>query len=549
LSPNNLPYLARVYNVEVVFLTRSIDRDFFQDYPAYQRLSELVQITFTDIDDILARYFEPSPHAYATALTYAYFRGIRSLGQAALDTDFLFWNADFLAADGVFRTLADLIAAGVRCIFAPSLRVDMMVEDAVLSQRRTADGAVLEVGPREWVALALRFPDPTVMAMTVNRFEERMIDSVNQLYWHVNDEVVVARHFLMFMLHIRPEQVWDELYGSCDYVFVPEMVPSGNYHFEVQSDRILIIELQHRTREWGDIVFGDQQMTPEDVARGVARWTTREHLLASRQLVVFNSREIEGDLTSLRRMTDDFMNKVYDQLPDDPIWHNGHLYWRQNLAALGIRYDEPGPDHPRSHLAAALRWTGYDVDILRESWPNLAGAPKELFGKAVPLEPEFDPGVWLAHAHAEYLRAWHAHPGPPLSGQAALELISGRFHGFGWGLASRKEDSWTRSLGPDGRAVLLLFVRPTSGFRFQIWGRRCPQSALESLRIYINGANAEEIRCGSADDAVWYQFKASKAAIAQAQGRVQILLCESLETVAARGGSGFGFAELSIRPS
>jgi TPR repeat len=548
-SPNNLPHLARVHDVEVVFLTRSTDRGLFQEYPAYRRLSELVQITFTDIDDILARYFEPSPHAYATALTFAFFRGIRSLGQAALDTDFLFWNADFLAADGVFRTLADLIAARVRCTFAPSLRVDMTVEEAVLAHRRTADGAVLDIGPREWVALALRFPDPTVMAMTVNRFEERMIDTVNQLYWHVNDEVVVARHFLMFMLHIRPERVWDELYGFCDYVFVPEMVPSGCYNFEVQSDRILIIELQHSTREWGDIVFGDEQMKPEDVGRGVARWTTREHLSASRQMVVFNACEIGVDLDPLLRMTDDFMSKVYDRLPDDPIWHNGHFYWRQSLAALGVPYKEPGPDHPRSHLAAALRWTGYDVDILRESWPDLAGPPKGTFGVALPLEPGFDPSSWLAHAHAAYLEAWNKSSSLPLRRRATLELISGHFHGFGWGLLSRAEDHWMRWLGSDGRAVLLLRVQSTTGFRFRAFGVRHPHTALESLRIFINGENAGELRSGCMGNKVWFEFGVNAAAVARAQGRLHILLCESPETVAARCGAGFAFAELVIRPS
>jgi hypothetical protein len=288
-------------------------------------------------------------------------------------------------------------------------------------------------------------------------------------------------------------------------------------------------------------------MTPEDVADGVARWTTREHLLGSREMVVFNAGEIEDDLDSVRRMTDDFMNRVYDRLPDEPVWHNGHYYWTNNLAALGIRYEEPGPDHPRSHLAAALRWTGYDIDILRESWPDIAGAPQELFGKALPLNRAFDPSDWLAGVHAEYLRAWNANPGPPLPSRARLELISGHFQGVGWGLLSRAEDSWTRSLGPDGRAVLLLRVRPTSGFWFRLCGLRHPQTALESLRVYINGENPAELWCGCAGNTVWFDFRVERAAVAQAQGRVQIFFCESSKAVAAGGGSGFAFTELRVR--
>jgi hypothetical protein len=549
LSPNNIPYLGGAHDVVVVFLTRGSDRGSFEQYPAYHRLAELVGVVFTDIDDILARYFEPAPHAFNVALTYAYFRGIRSVGAAALETDFVFWNADFLAADGVFRTLADLMAANVRCTIAPSLRVDLAVEEAVLARNRTADGAVLDIGPREWVGLAMRFPHPTVMAQTVNRFQERLIVPVSQLYWYVNEELMVARQFFMFMLHIRPERVWDEVYGHCDYVFVPEMVPSGDYHFEMQSDRMLIIELQHRNRDAENIVFADEAITPDAVARGVAPWTTREHMLQSQQMVVFNAGEIAVDLDPIRGNTDDFMKVVYQRLPDAPLWQNGHFYWQQSLAALGVRYEEPGPDHPRSPLAAALRWTGYDIDILRESWPDSAGAPKELFGKALPLDRAFDPSDWLAEIHAEYLRAWNANPGPPLPSRARFELISGHFQGFGWGLLSRAEDSWTRWLGPDGRAVLLLHVRPASGYRFRVCGLGRRQTALDSLRIYINGENAEELRCGCAGDRMWFDLRADKAAVARAEGRVQIFFCESPETVAARGGSGFAFAEMRIRPS
>lgn len=549
LSPNNLPYMASVHDVTVVFLTRASDRRSFEEYPAYRRLADLVEIVFTDIDEILARYFEPAPHAFNVALTYAYFHGIRSVGAAAVETDFVFWNADFLAADGVFRTLADLMTANVRCTIAPSLRVDLAVEEAVLAPSRTANGAVLDIEPREWVRLAMRFPHPTVKAQTVNRFEERMIVPVSQLYWHVNEELMVARQFFMFMLHIRPERVWEQVYGHCDYVFVPEMVPSGDYHFEVQSDRMLIIELQHHDRDVANIVFADEGITPEEVARGVAPWTTREHVLQSKQMVVFNAAEIDIDLDPIRRNTDEFMDVVYQQLPEAPLWQNGHFYWRQSLAALGVRYEEPGLDHPRSHLAAALRWTGYDVDILRESWPDLAGAPRGLFDVALPFEPGFDPSSWLASAHAAYLEAWNANPGPLLPRRATLELISGHFQGFGWGLLSCPEDRWTRWLGPDGRAVLLLRVRSTSGFRFRACGVRHPQTALESLCISINGENTEELRSGCIGDKVWFEFGVDGAAVARAQGRLCILFYKSPETVAARCGPGFAFAELIIRPS
>src|SRR5207248_11411619 len=111
-----------------------------------------------------------------------------------------------------------------------------------------------------------------------------------------------------------------EVYGHCDYVFVPEMVPSGDYHFEMQSDRMLIIELQHHDRDVANIVYADEGITPDEVARGVAPWITREHMLQSQQTVVFNASNIDIDLDPMRRKIDEFMGVAYQKLPNVPLW-------------------------------------------------------------------------------------------------------------------------------------------------------------------------------------------------------------------------------------
>jgi len=547
LSPNNLPYLLRHHELEVVFLTRFDERNLFRSHPSFQLLATLTSVSFIDIDDILASYFDRAPGAYATALTYAFFRGIRAMGEAALETDFLFWNADFVPADGVFRTMADLITAGVRCTFAPSLRVDLAVEDALPGSRRSGDGSVLDIGPREWVALAMRFLHPTVRAQTLNRFEERMIDTVNQLYWSVNDEVMVARVFLMFMLHIRPERVWDDIYGHCDYAFVPEMVPSSNYHIETSSDRMLIIELQHHNRESHDIVYGDWAMTPAEIARGVARWTTREHRLASRQMVVFNASDVATDLEPARRLTDEFMDNVYRLMPKDPIWHNGHFFWTDSLASLGLRYEDPAPDHPRSHLAAALRWTGYDIDALRESWPDPARSPRDIFDLALPLDPGLDIQAWLAHAHARYLAAWRDATDPSPADLSEIDLISGHFQGFGWGLVKPGAEGWARRLGPDGSATLLLLVPATAGVSVRLDGADLPRNRCEALCVSANGQAATPTWTGLGSGKPSLRLEIARNTVIRAQGRLEISFSMSMEPNSAADEQPLAFAKLAVR--
>jgi hypothetical protein len=547
LSPNNLPYLLRHHELDVVFLTRSDERNLFRSHPAHQLLAKLTSVSFIDIDDILTSYFDRAPGAYATALTYAFFRGIRAMGEAALETDFLFWNADFVPADGVFRTMADLITAGVRCTFAPSLRVDLAVEDALPGSRRSGDGSVLDIGPREWVALAMRFPHPTVRAQTLNRFEERMIDTVNQLYWSVNDEVMVARVFLMFMLHIRPERVWDDVYGHCDYAFVPEMVPSSDYHIETSSDRMLIIELQHHNRESQDIVYGDWAMTPAEIARGVARWTTREHRLTSRQMVVFNASDVATDLEPARRMTDEFMADVYRLMPKDPIWHNGHLFWTDSLASLGLPYEDPGPDHPRSHLAAALRWTGHDIDALRESWPDPAGPPHDIFDLALPLDPSLDIQAWLAQAHSRYLSAWRDATDPSPPDLSEIDLISGHFQGFGWGLVERRAESWARRLSPDGGASLLLRVPSTTGLSVRLDGADLPRNRCAALTVSVNGQRATPRWTGFGSGKPSLHLEIARNTVIRAKGRLEISLSTNMEPNRPADEQPLAFAKLAVR--
>ena len=549
LSPNNLPYLVRIHSLEVVFLTRADERDLFALHPAYQKLSALASINFIDVDDILAIYFDKSPNNYAAALTYAFFRGIRSVGAAALDTDFVFWNADFVPADGLFRTLADLIAAGVRCTFVPSLRVDLAVEDALPAGWCSDDGGALTIGPRDWVALAMRFLHPTVKAQTANRFEERMIDTVNQLYWHVNDQLMVARVFLMFMLHLRPEVVWDQVYGHCDYVFVPEMVPSGGYHFETDSDRMLIIELQRHNREWQDIVYGDAAMSPSEVAAGAGRWTTREHRLASRNMVVFKAGDCGIDLEPIRRMTDGFMDEVYQRMPHDPIWHNGHFFWTDSLASLGLLYEDPGPDHPRSHLAAALRWTGYDIDVLRESWPDPARPPHDIFGLTLPLDPDLDIGAWLAQAHERYCGAWRRATDAAATDLSAIDLISGRFHGFGWGLVERSARGWARRLGPDGGATLLLRGPATGAVSVRLDGADYPESRFEALNISVNGRNTEAILAGFGSGKPSLRLQIDRNTVRRAEGRLVITFSMSRRSKNAADQRRLAFTKLIVRVS
>jgi hypothetical protein len=548
LSPNNLPCLAGAHDLEVVFLTRSEDEHAITTYPAFDRLLTVAPVRFLDIDDILGGMFAPAADNYGMALTHAFFRGIASYGAAACDLDFLLWNGDFLAADGTFSTIAEQITAGVRCTFATSLRVEGAIETE-LTARLSEAGACLDLGPRPLLRLALQHLHPTVSAKTVNRFDDRTISHPNQFYWRIAQDLLVGRSFIWFPLQFEPEVLPEAIYGFCDYVFAPELVPSGDWHYETHSDRVLIIEIQHSDNAWEQVLDAEQPMTPQDVAPSLGYWTTLEHLEASRHLLVFNGSEAPAGLDAAQRTTDEFMEAVYRLLPQRPQWHNGHTYWLECHARAGLRYQPPPPGHPRSDLAAALRWTGYDLDVVCDGWPNAADPLGAMLWDRHwpgPSSAVSDLEAWLDRLYSLCFEAWLADANVAVVYHDVVDLAAPEFHGFGWGLLCRCGDAWARRMGPDGRAVLLLRVLPHHRLRLRFRGVRLDGGAVADLGVAVNGlavpVDIESAEPGP-DFTVAVAVDADEAGF---RGRLFVLLHEAPEAVLCRDGAGFAIAAVEV---
>jgi hypothetical protein len=543
LSPNNLAVLAGAHDLEVVLLTRSEDAHAITAYPAFDRLLTVAPVAFLDIDDILGGVFAPAAGNYGMALTQAFFRGIANCGAAACDLNFVLWNADFLAADGTFSTIAEQIAAGVRCTFATSLRVQSTIE-AELALRLSEKGACLDLPPRQLLGLAVQHLHSTVSAKMVNRYDDRSISHPNQFYWWMSEDLLVCRSFIWFPLQFQPEVLPEAIYGFCDYVFAPELVPSGDCHYETDSDRVLIIEIQHSDNTWEQVLTAEKPVTPQDVAPSLGYWTTREHVEGSRQLIVFNAAEAPPDLDAVQRTTDEFIDAVYRLLPPQPQWHNGHVYWLECHARAELSYEPPAPGHPRSHLAAALRWTGYDLDVLRDGWPN-AAAPLG----AMLLDPQrsgTDLANWLDRLYSLCFEAWLGDGNVAILDDDVVDLTAPEFHGFGWGPVRRCGDGWARRLGPDGRAVLLLRVPPHTRMRLRFRGVRLDGSAIEDLGVVVNGLVApvepEETQ-PELDFAVAVAVDVDQAGL---RGRLFVLLYEAQEAVRHRGDAGFALTAVEV---
>jgi len=280
LAPGNLPHLAAATDLEVLIMTSAASIPAFETQSLFRRLQATCPVRFILIDDLITNGL------YGVTLTLAYARGIRDSGEAQTETDFVFMNSDFVLADGSLATLLGMLRAGHRCVLAPSLRARSEKVLPLLQERLDVATGQLAMSPREMVGLALANLHPTVVGKTVSQ-NFVTCSTHNQVYWQVDRDTLLARHYLIFMLAIRPERPLGAINSYCDYGFVPEMVPSGAMTVLGDSDGFFMLEMQATDHEKHFLRCGSK--TIAEIAAELSNWTTAEHRRVAEFEIVFHS--------------------------------------------------------------------------------------------------------------------------------------------------------------------------------------------------------------------------------------------------------------------
>src|SRR5262249_52491367 len=279
---------------------------------------------FIPIDDLI------TTGCYGVTLTLAYGRAIISLGEDMRSTHFVFMNADFILADGSLLSLVRHILDDRKVIVAPSFRavaedIGPMLETMVNPEKRN-----LTIAPRELVRLALAHNHPTNIAKTVNQSFCHMINP-NQFFWQVDDQTVIGRHFLVFMLCLKPERLISKINSYCDYGFIPEMCPSGDMVVLHDSDDIFMLELAALDQE-NPLMCVGRQLTVKELAGTLSQWTTREHRELAQHTLLFHAGDLPSSLQDAVSEADRFVDQLQRFLAA-PKSHRFHPYWSSGLDA------------------------------------------------------------------------------------------------------------------------------------------------------------------------------------------------------------------------
>lgn len=356
LAPGNLPALIEQFDCEVVVVTSEGWFDALRRHPVYRRIAGLCPIELRPVDEFVNR-----PDAYGMALTYALFRGFEDLGAAMLDTDLVFFNADFIMADGSLRTLAAKLVAGERLVLSPSYCV--VLEDVVpqFAARLAGGGEVLAVPPREMAALALRHRHNTIRGKTVN---QRLfsIEWIDQFYWLADERTLLGHQLPIAVVAMRPTRELTEMRTYWDYGIISEACPGVTPCVLGDSDDFLMLELRRGGTARDQLSLG--WPTSREIAAKLEKFITGDPVSLARHTLVLHSDELPPDLDRAKAALDAYVDSVLRELPADLTDHVDHPNWvyhyqrfhqarREYLARKRVADAPPAAIDGSEHLAAA----------------------------------------------------------------------------------------------------------------------------------------------------------------------------------------------------
>jgi hypothetical protein len=318
LAPGNVPYLAAALRTEVVVVTQHHLFDVIRDAESFKRLEKHCEARLVPMDDLMS-----FPSYYGLTITWSLFRGFVDLGDAMVNTWLLFLNADFILADGSYRSLVPRLSGDERIVLAPSYCT--IEEDVVplLRERLNHATQTMAIPPRELADLMMDRLHYTVRAKTINRRMYR-IDRVDQFYYVVDSDTIVCRQFPIAIVAMKPERVLTEPVSIWDYGTISEACPTSRLAVIADSDEFLMLELRGRNVAAEQLELG--WLDPSAIARDQSVWTTADQRRCGAHTLILHRRDLPP-LDEGTRALAEFHARVMSEVRQPPLSHREHPIW------------------------------------------------------------------------------------------------------------------------------------------------------------------------------------------------------------------------------
>lgn len=353
LAPGNLPALAEHFECELVLVTETRLYDYIDNSAVAKVLRKYCSIRYVKIDDLVE-----GNAGYGMSLTYALHRGFDDLGEAMCDHFLIFFNADFILADGSYEVLAKHMLDGERLVFSPSYCVNSGQVTPMLLDAVDPKTHVMSIPKREMARMGLAYRHNTVRAKTVNQpvFHMHVTD---QFYWHVDEYTRLGRQFPIAIVCMKPEKVYTDPVCFWDYATLSMACPTANRCVLGDSDDFLMIELrdEHTFRELMTI----GHTTPVEIAEGLGGYMTVDQIEMGKYPLVLHSQDLPETYDAETKKFNAYMDEIYALLPKKLSSYINHRFWVGQVndlaAAKAKAIDDIAAAEYRENLIAAAATT------------------------------------------------------------------------------------------------------------------------------------------------------------------------------------------------
>jgi hypothetical protein len=318
LASGNLPAVARELQCELVLVSEERLFKRIAGHPAVRKVERLCPVRLIGLDDLITRSDQ-----YGMALTYALYRAFADLGPAMTDHWLIFFNADFVLADGSLRNLLGHLRAGERIVASPSYCTVKEDVVQVLKRRLQSDPTTLTIAPRELARLILRHRHITIRGKTINqdRFHLRYAD---QFYLEVDDNTLVGHQMPVAIVGMRPQKYLREPNAYWDHGLMREFCPTADIKVLDDSDEFLMLELRSGRVAEEMVVAGRPE--PRELAERMISWVTPYQASFALRPLTLHAVDVPASVEPARKQLDEFVNKVMSFAPSFPS-HTDHPQW------------------------------------------------------------------------------------------------------------------------------------------------------------------------------------------------------------------------------
>jgi hypothetical protein len=323
LASGNLPYVASTVPCEFVILTEHHLFSRVLEHPSVRKLREICALRLIGIDDLVA-----VADKYGLTLTHALHRGFADLGPAMTDSWQIFFNADFIIADGGLRKVMTELRRGARLVAAPSYCVEAAAVLPAINQRVDSASSTLSFTSREIADLILQNLHTTIRGKMIDNdsFHMQLMD---QFYLLLDKKTLLGHQMPIAIVGMRPERYVPEVNSLWDHGIIAEYCPTATPTVLGDSDDFAMLELR------GSEVFSDQvspgPVIPQQAAERMILWVTDyQRSFAPHQLTLHAS-DLPPGLEAAHSKLQAFMENILSYSPRFLPSHLDHPQWYYHL--------------------------------------------------------------------------------------------------------------------------------------------------------------------------------------------------------------------------